>query len=116
MWQKVFKIRNGKFAVAQLETVAIDDLSSERRVLDAINSDMFCAGRPGAFRWVFDALLHGGDPYFLLADSTSYGEAQEAASRIFQSQDAWTRKAILNVARVGKFSSDRTIHEYAKDI
>ena len=87
-----------------------------KRVLDALNSDRFCPGEPGLFRWIFEALLNGGDEYFHLADFPSYLKAQRQAGTEYKNAPLWTRKAILNVARTGKFSSDRTIAEYAKDI
>jgi starch phosphorylase len=87
-----------------------------KRVLDALNSDRFCPGEPGLFRWIYESLLNGGDEYFHLADFPSYLKAQREAGLQYQNAPLWTRKAILNVARTGKFSSDRTIAEYAKDI
>ncbi len=87
-----------------------------KRVLDALNSDRFCPGEPGLFRWIFESLLNGGDEYFHLADFPSYLKAQRQAGTEYQNAPLWTRKAILNVARTGKFSSDRTIAEYAKGI
>ena len=87
-----------------------------KRVLDALNSDRFCPGEPGLFKWIFESLLNGGDEYFHLADFPSYLKAQRQAGTEYQNAPLWTRKAILNVARTGKFSSDRTIAEYAKDI
>jgi starch phosphorylase len=87
-----------------------------RRVLDALLSDLFCTAQPGLFRWIFEALVHGGDTYFLLADLESYVDAQAAASRTFCDESLWSRKATYNIARMGKFSSDRTIREYADEI
>ena len=87
-----------------------------KRVLDSINSDVFSASEPGLFRWIFHNLLDTNDRYYHLADFPSYLEAQRAASETFVNTAVWTKKAILNVARVSKFSSDRTIREYAKDI
>jgi len=87
-----------------------------RRVLDALNSDHFCPGEPGLFRPIYESLLHGGDEYFHLADLPSYIKAQREAGAEYRDPDLWARKAILNVARTGKFSSDRTIREYARDI
>jgi starch phosphorylase len=86
-----------------------------KRVVDALNSDMFCADEPGLFQWIYRSLLEK-DQYFLLADLPSYIEAQLEVGREFKNPAAWTRKAILNVARIGKFSSDRTIKEYAGEI
>jgi starch phosphorylase len=68
------------------------------------------------FSWIFKSLVQQGDPYFHLADFPSYREAQAHASREFQDQALWARQAILNVARMGKFSSDRSITEYAREI
>ena len=86
------------------------------RVLDALNSNLFCPGEPGLFQWLFQKLLDQGDEYFHLADFLPYLEAQGRAGKEYQSPAIWTRKAVLNVARMGKFSSDRTIYEYARDI
>ena len=63
-----------------------------------------------------DALLTHGDYYMHLADLSSYLKADSDLRRLYADQDAWARKAILNVAASGKFSSDRTIAEYAADI
>jgi starch phosphorylase len=87
-----------------------------RRVLDTFKSDLFCHGESGLFHWIFQKLLDQGDEYFHLADFLPYLEAQERAGKEYQSPALWTRKAVLNVARMGKFSSDRTIYEYARDI
>ncbi len=87
-----------------------------RRVLDALNGDRFCPGEPGLFRPFFESLLRGGDEYFHLADLPSYIKAQREAGQEYLDEATWARKAILNVARTGKFSSDRTIREYARDI
>ncbi len=87
-----------------------------KQVLDALNTGRFCPAEPGLFRWIFESLLNGGDEYFHLADFPSYLKAQRQAGTEYQDAPLWTRKAILNVARTGKFSSDRTIAEYAADI
>jgi glycogen phosphorylase len=87
-----------------------------KRVLDALNSDLFCPEEPNCFQWLFPNLLDQGDKYFHLADFLPYLEAQELAGKEYQNLAIWTRKAVLNVARMGKFSSDRAIAEYAKDI
>ena len=63
-----------------------------------------------------DALLTGGDFYMHLADLTAYIQAQDATRGAYANPEAWARKAILNVASSGKFSSDRTIAEYASEI
>lgn len=87
-----------------------------RRVMDTFQTSIFCHNEPGLFRWIFDTLVYHGDYYFHLADLPSYIETQERAAREYQKPDVWTRKAILNVARIGKFSSDRTVMDYARDI
>jgi len=87
-----------------------------RRVVDAFACDRFNAREPGLFQWIHRALLSPQDPYFTLADLGAYVAAHERAARDFLDRPVWVRKAVLNVARVGKFSSDRTIREYARDI
>jgi glycogen phosphorylase len=87
-----------------------------RQVLDMIASDYFSRYEPGVFRPIYDALLTNGDHYMHLADLTSYVQTQDRVSNLFKDPDAWAKKAIINVARSGKFSSDRTIAEYAADI
>ena len=87
-----------------------------QRVVDSFESPVFTREDGNLFRWIKESLLDGGDYFFLLADFEAYVLAQESASRLFADQDAWCRKAILNVARVGKFSSDRTIRQYAEEI
>jgi starch phosphorylase len=84
--------------------------------LDLIISNYFSRSEPGVFEPLRDALLTRGDFYMHLADLKSYIETDERLTRLYADPDAWARKAILNVARSGKFSSDRTIAEYAKDI
>lgn len=87
-----------------------------RRVMDAINSNRFCPGEPGLFSWIYSSILDQGDYYFHLADLPSYIQAQERVGEEFKQVENWASKAVLNVARTGKFSSDRTILEYAKEI
>ncbi|MDO9567040.1 MAG: glycogen/starch/alpha-glucan phosphorylase [Candidatus Desulfaltia sp.] len=87
-----------------------------KRVMDAINSDMFCKSKPDLFKPIYEKILYKGDKYFYLADFQSYINTQEKVSRDYINRSIWAKKAILNVARTGKFSSDRTISEYARDI
>ncbi|HKI38467.1 MAG TPA: glycogen/starch/alpha-glucan phosphorylase [Gemmataceae bacterium] len=87
-----------------------------RRALDLIFSDHFSPGERGIFAPIRDTLLTHGDHYRHLADLTSYAQAQAQVAALYTDPDAWTRKAIINVACSGKFSSDRTIAEYAADI
>ncbi|MGA7616151.1 MAG: glycogen/starch/alpha-glucan phosphorylase [Thermoanaerobaculia bacterium] len=70
---------------------------------------------PGMFRPIVDALV-GGDRYFHCADFGSYMEAQQRAARLYLDREAWNRLSILNVARMGKFSGDRTVRQYADEI
>ncbi|MGD1024829.1 MAG: glycogen/starch/alpha-glucan phosphorylase [Candidatus Sulfotelmatobacter sp.] len=87
-----------------------------RAALDLIFSDHFSRNEPGVFAPLRETLLTGGDPYMHLADLTSYCQAQERVSALYADPGAWAHKAILNLASSGKFSSDRTIAEYASDI
>ncbi len=87
-----------------------------RQTLDSIFDDTFSRDEPGIFAPLRDVLLDRGDFYMHLADFLSYAEAQERIVQLARDPDAWARKAILNVAGSGKFSSDRTIREYAKEI
>jgi glycogen phosphorylase len=87
-----------------------------KAVLDAIAGGTFSEGEPGRYRELVDALLWGGDPYMLLADFDSYVAAQSRVDALFEQPDEWARKAIVNVAGMGFFSSDRTIAEYAREV
>jgi len=87
-----------------------------KEALDLINSDFFTSGKPELFRPLFDSLVNWGDEYFLLEDINDYLAKQDLIEKDFQDQANWTRMAIINVANTGKFSSDRTIAEYAKEI
>jgi starch phosphorylase len=87
-----------------------------RAALDLVFNDHFSRDEPGIFTPIRETLLDRGDYFMHLADLTSYARAQEEVGRLYADPDAWTRKAIMNVACSGKFSSDRTIAEYATDI
>ncbi|MFM1747629.1 MAG: Maltodextrin phosphorylase [Verrucomicrobiota bacterium] len=87
-----------------------------RAVIDWLGSDFFSPGEHGAFSHLYDSLLRGGDPYMVLADFRAYCECQARVDAAFRDREAWARMAIINTARMGKFSSDRTIREYAEDI
>jgi starch phosphorylase len=87
-----------------------------RAALDLIFSNHFSRYEPGVFDPLHDALLTHGDYYMHLADLKSYIDADKRLCDLYADPDAWARKAILNVAGSGKFSSDRTIAEYANDI
>jgi starch phosphorylase len=87
-----------------------------RQALDQIAADHFSRAEPGIFRPIWDMLLTNGDNYMHLADLKSYVEAQAKIDAVFVDHDAWAHKAILNVGSSGKFSSDRTIADYAAEI
>jgi glycogen phosphorylase len=87
-----------------------------RAALDMIFSDHFSLNEPGVFEPLRETLLTGGDHYMHLADLRPYLEADQRLCELYANPDAWARTAILNVASSGKFSSDRTIKEYATDI
>jgi starch phosphorylase len=87
-----------------------------RAALDLIFSDHFSRNEPGVFAPLRDVLLIHGDYYMHLADLQSYIEADRQLVALYANSNAWARKAILNVASSGKFSSDRTIAQYAKEI
>ena len=87
-----------------------------RRALDLIFNDHFSRDEPGIFAPLQGTLLEKGDYYMHLADLTSYAQAQERLGQLYADPDAWSRKAVINVACSGKFSSDRTIAEYAAEI
>ena len=89
-----------------------DDL---RRVIDLIESGFFSPDRPELFKHIAEKLLTS-DPYMLLADFRSYVDCQEKVAKEYLDKKTWAKKAILNVARMGKFSSDRTIKQYAEEI
>jgi starch phosphorylase len=87
-----------------------------RSAVDLIAGNHFSQNEPGVFTPILDTLLKSGDYYMHLADLKSYGEAQERVGKLYADPEGWSRKAILNIAASGKFSSDRTIAEYAKEI
>ncbi|PSR18675.1 glycogen phosphorylase [filamentous cyanobacterium CCP3] len=86
-----------------------------KRVLDVIASGLFSPGEPDLFLPILDSLLVD-DPYMVMADYAAYVQCQEHVSRTYEDRDRWVRMAIINTARIGKFSADRTIAEYARDI
>ncbi len=87
-----------------------------RRAVQMIERDFFSMMEPGIFRPITRTLLEGGDYYMLLADLRNYILTQERVDAAYKDPDGWDRKAIINVARAGKFSSDRAIQQYASEI
>jgi glycogen phosphorylase len=87
-----------------------------RRVIDSIASGHFSRGDKDVFRPLIAKLLGARDEYVHLADLPSYVETQRRVDEAYRDRHAWQRKSLLNIARMGKFSSDRTISEYARDI
>ena len=86
-----------------------------KAVIDLIGSGFFSSGDANLFKPIVDNLLYD-DPYLLLADYQSYIECQDKVSEAYKDRDNWTKMSILNVARMGKFSSDRSMREYCEDI
>ncbi len=84
--------------------------------IDRIRRDGFSARSPGEFEPIAQALIEQGDRYMLLADLRSYIEAQERVDSLYRRPEEWDRKAVLNVARCGKFSSDRSVRQYAETL
>lgn len=87
-----------------------------KRVVESFSNGAWSPDDHGRFAWIAESLLDAGDIYYHLADFGSYVETQGQVGELFDRTDDWARKAILNVARIGKFSSDRTIREYASEI
>jgi starch phosphorylase len=87
-----------------------------RQAIDMIRDGYFQKDQPDLFRPIVDALLARGDQYMRLADYESYVKCQERVSNAFRDKKKWTLMSILNVAGMGKFSTDRTIREYADEI
>ena len=94
------------------EGYSVDQL---KQAIDMIANGSFSPGDPHLFSSIVDTLL-GVDNYLLLADYASYVACHDRVSALYSKPDQWVKKAILNVAGMGKFSSDRTITEYAKKI
>lgn len=86
-----------------------------KEVIDLIGSGFFAPEMPQVFKAVLDNIMYN-DQYLLFADFESYIRSQDKVSALYADQDAWTKMAILNVARIGKFSSDRTIAQYNDEI
>jgi starch phosphorylase len=106
------KRRNGSYNPREL----YESRPVIRRVMDSLQGTLFTQGQQSLFQPIVDGILNHGDRYFHLPDLEAFIAAQERAAADFTRRSDWARRAILNVARMGKFSSDRTIREYARDI
>ncbi len=87
-----------------------------KAVLDWLETDYFTPGKPGALASIKRSLLEGGDPYKVLADFESYSDAQKKVDKAYGDKSGWAKMAILNTARMGKFTSDRSIRDYVEKI
>jgi starch phosphorylase len=87
-----------------------------KKVMDLISLGFFSPEEPQLFRPIFDSLLNGGDRYMVLADFDSYYKCQKKLAETYRDSDRWAKMSILNVANMGRFSSDRTIQQYSDDI
>ena len=81
-----------------------------------IANGAFSPHDPGRFRQVRDSLLGGGDPFFVIADFAAYLACQERVDALYGDVEEWTREAVLNVAGMGYFSSDRAVLDYAAQV
>jgi starch phosphorylase len=86
-----------------------------RKALDMIARGVFSPDEPNRFKPIYDSLLYR-DRFLVLADYEAYVSCQQGIEALYRDQEAWTRHAILNVARIGRLSSDRAIREYATNI
>ena len=87
-----------------------------KRALDMIRRNVFSLMAPGIFEPILQNLLDYNDYYMLLKDLPDFIKAQDRVEALYRDQDAWNKASLMNVASAGKFSSDRTIQEYAKEI
>ena len=87
-----------------------------KQAIDMIDSGHFSPDNPRLFQPIRQSLLDWGDHYLVLADYRAFVTAQEAVSRLYRDPEEWSRRSILNVANMGKFSSDRAVQEYAERI
>ncbi|WP_290609867.1 glycogen/starch/alpha-glucan phosphorylase [Arsukibacterium sp. UBA3155] len=87
-----------------------------KAILDWLETDYFTPGKPGELAAIKHSLLEGGDPYLVLADFESYAKAQQQIDSWYRDKAGWAKKAILNTALVGKFTSDRSIEDYVSKV
>ncbi|MEZ4295487.1 MAG: glycogen/starch/alpha-glucan phosphorylase [Polyangiaceae bacterium] len=96
-------------------SAALEDNEELREVVNLVASDFFNPQEPQLFKPIVEELL-GRDQYMIMSDFAAYSACQERVAAAYEDQEAWSRTALLNIARMGSFSSDRTIREYASDI
>lgn len=87
-----------------------------KAVLDWLDTDYFTPGEPGALSSIKRSLLDGGDPFLVLADFASYQDAHVRVEKMYADKSRWAKAAIINSSKMGKFSSDRSINDYVRDI
>lgn len=90
--------------------------SELKSILDWLDTDYFTPGQPGALSSIKRSLLDNGDPFLVLADFASYKDAHQRAQAMFKDKQRWAKAAMINSATMGIFSSDRSMHDYARDI
>jgi starch phosphorylase len=94
----------------------VDENEELQQLLAQLSNGYFCPDEPDLFQPIINALLNQGDYFMVIADYASYVKKQEEVEEIYRQQDEWNRRAILNVANMGHFSSDRSIRDYAERI
>jgi starch phosphorylase len=87
-----------------------------KAIIDALRANRFSPREPDLFRPLLSSLFEGGDPYMIMGDFDAYAQCHKNIAEVYKNKAKWTRMSILNVANMGKFSSDRTIKEYAEEI
>ncbi len=105
-----------KIHISRYPTVICEENEEIGQVIDSLKNGSFSRGDKELFRPLVESLLDERDPYLLLLDLESYLACQDRVNRAFLDSKTWTRMSILNVARMGKFSTDRTIKQYAREI
>jgi starch phosphorylase len=105
-----------KIHISRYPTVICEENEEIGQVIDSLKNGSFSRGDKELFRPLVESLLDERDPYLLLLDFESYLACQDLVNRAFLDSKTWTRMSILNVARMGKFSTDRTIKQYAREI
>ncbi len=117
MWTLyVFTFSHPNFAFRYNPREFYEKNAELKLVIDQIQGGFFSPEDPNLFSDIIDALLNHGDHYMLLADYQSFIECQQRVEKLYSNPMEWAQKALLNIAASGKFSSDRTIEQYAREI